>query len=97
VDRRSLLLGVRRIGFQRTGTLSAARAELERTRAFRRNANWRVGIEARISHLKRGLGCGAGRNSPAPGHHHNPQPHRPPDRAGLIDGLIITTGLGLLS
>jgi IS5 family transposase len=61
VDRRSLLLGVRRIGFQRTGTLSAARAELERTRAFRRNANWRVGIEARISHLKRGLGCGAGR------------------------------------
>jgi transposase, IS5 family len=56
VDRRSLLLGVRRIGFQRKGTMSAARAELERTRAFRRMRNWRVGIEARISHLKRGFG-----------------------------------------
>jgi hypothetical protein len=29
---------------------------LERTRAFRRMRNWRVGIEARISHLKRAFG-----------------------------------------
>jgi IS5 family transposase len=48
--------GVARIGLRRKGTLSAARAELERTRAFRRLRNWRVGIEARISHLKRAFG-----------------------------------------
>jgi transposase, IS5 family len=48
--------GVRRVGLQRKGTLSAARAALERTRSFRRLRNWRVGIEARISHLKRGFG-----------------------------------------
>jgi transposase, IS5 family len=42
-----------RIGLQRKGTVSAARAALERTRRFRRLRNWRVGIEARISHLKR--------------------------------------------
>jgi IS5 family transposase len=48
--------GVKRIGLQRKGRLSAARAALERTRAFRRLRNWRVGIEARISHLKRGFG-----------------------------------------
>jgi IS5 family transposase len=36
--------------------LSSARAQLERTRAFRRMRNWRVGIEARISHLKRSFG-----------------------------------------
>jgi transposase, IS5 family len=49
-------LGVRRIGLQRKGTVSAARAQLERTRPFRRMRNWRVGIEARISHLKRSFG-----------------------------------------
>jgi hypothetical protein len=27
-----------------------------RTRAFRRQRNWRVGIEARVSHLKRAFG-----------------------------------------
>ena len=48
--------GVKRIGLQRKGTVSAARAALERTRTFRRMRNWRVGIEARISHLKRGFG-----------------------------------------
>jgi IS5 family transposase len=37
-------------------TASAARAALERTRRFRRLRNWRVGIEARISHLKRSFG-----------------------------------------
>ena len=55
-DRELAELGVRRIGLQRKGTVSAARAELERTRPFRRMRNWRVGIEARISHLKRGFG-----------------------------------------
>jgi transposase, IS5 family len=49
-------LGVQRIGLQRTGTPSKARLELERTRRFRRLRNWRVGIEARISQLKRGFG-----------------------------------------
>jgi IS5 family transposase len=49
-------LGVRRVGLQRKGTLSPTRAALERTRAFRRLRNWRVGIEARISHLKRSFG-----------------------------------------
>jgi transposase, IS5 family len=49
-------LGVRRVGLQRTGTPSRARLALERTRRFRRLRNWRVGIEARISHLKRAFG-----------------------------------------
>jgi transposase, IS5 family len=55
-DRALAELGVRRIGLQRKGRLSPTRAALERTRAFRRMRNWRVGIEARISHLKRGFG-----------------------------------------
>jgi IS5 family transposase len=49
-------LGVRRVGLQRTGTPGKARLALERTRRFRRLRNWRVGIEARISHLKRAFG-----------------------------------------
>jgi transposase, IS5 family len=49
-------LGVQRVGLQRTGIPSRARQEFERTRAFRRLRNWRVGIEARISHLKRAFG-----------------------------------------
>jgi transposase, IS5 family len=49
-------LGVKRIGLQRTGTPGKARQAVERTRAFRRLRNWRVGIEARISHLKRSFG-----------------------------------------
>ena len=55
-DRALTELGVMRIGLQRKGTLSAARAAVERTRSFRRMRNWRVGIEARISHLKRSFG-----------------------------------------
>jgi IS5 family transposase len=43
-------LGVKRVGLQRTGTPG------KRTRRFRRLRNWRVGIEARISHLKRSFG-----------------------------------------
>src|SRR5215212_8069754 len=49
-------LGVKRVGLQRTGTPGKARLGLERTRRFRRLRNWRVGIEARISHLKRSFG-----------------------------------------
>jgi IS5 family transposase len=49
-------LGVRRVGLQRTGTPGKARLAFERTRRFRRLRNWRVGIEARISHLKRAFG-----------------------------------------
>jgi len=49
-------LGVKRVGLQRTGTPGKARQAVERTRAFRRLRNWRVGIEARISHLKRSFG-----------------------------------------
>jgi len=55
-DRALAELGVTRVGVQRKGRLSATRAQLERTRAFRRLRNWRVGIEARISHLKRSFG-----------------------------------------
>jgi transposase, IS5 family len=49
-------LGVRRVGLQRNGTPGKARQAVERTRAFHRLRNWRVGIEARISHLKRAFG-----------------------------------------
>lgn len=55
-DRALAELGFRRIGLQRTGTLGKARREYERSRPFRRMRNWRVGIEARISHLKRTFG-----------------------------------------
>jgi IS5 family transposase len=55
-DQAVAALGVKRVGLQRTGTPGKARLALERTRAFRRLRNWRVGIEARISHLKRGFG-----------------------------------------
>jgi IS5 family transposase len=51
-------VGVKRVGLQRTGTPGKARLALERTRRFRRLRNWRVGIEARISHLKRAFGLG---------------------------------------
>ena len=49
-------LGVKRVGLQPNGTPGKARLALERTRRFRRLRNWRVGIEARISHLKRSFG-----------------------------------------
>jgi transposase, IS5 family len=55
-DQALAALGVKHIGLQRNGTPGKARLALERTRAFRRLRNWRVGIEARISHLKRGFG-----------------------------------------
>jgi transposase, IS5 family len=49
-------LGVKRVGLQRTGTPGKERLAVERTRRFRRLRNWRVGVEARISHLKRSFG-----------------------------------------
>jgi len=55
-DQALVELGVKRVGLARTGRPSKARQALERTRAFRRLRNWRVGIEARISHLKRSFG-----------------------------------------
>jgi transposase, IS5 family len=58
---------VARVGLQRKGTVSAARAQLEQTRAFGRLRNWRVGIEARISHLKCGFGLRRSRLRRRPG------------------------------
>jgi IS5 family transposase len=49
-------LGVARVGLARTGTPGKARLAWERTRRFKRMRNWRVGIEARISQLKRSFG-----------------------------------------
>lgn len=49
-------LGVQRIGLQRAGKPGKARRAYERSRPFRRMRNWRVGIEPRISHLKRTFG-----------------------------------------
>ncbi|GHH85402.1 transposase [Streptomyces capitiformicae] len=55
-DRALEELGLQRIGLQRAGKPGKARCEYERSRSFRRMRNWRVGIEARISHLKRTFG-----------------------------------------
>jgi len=60
-------LGVKRDGLHRKGRPSAARAAYQATRAFRRLRTWRVGIEARISHLKRGFGLGRTRLRRLPG------------------------------
>ena len=49
-------VGVTRIGLARTGRPGKARLAYEQTRRFKRMRNWRVGIEARISHLKRSFG-----------------------------------------
>lgn len=56
VERDLLDLGVRRVGIPRQGRPSRARAEYEKGRSFRRLRRWRVGIEARISHLNREVG-----------------------------------------
>jgi IS5 family transposase len=64
-------LGVKHIGLQRTGTPGRARLAVERARRFRRLRNWRVGIEARISHSNAASACGVpgygGWAAPAPG------------------------------
>jgi IS5 family transposase len=66
-DRALAERSVKRVGLQHKGTVSAVRAVLERTRAFRRLRNWRVGIEARIRHLKRGFGLRRTRPRRLPG------------------------------
>jgi IS5 family transposase len=58
-DQALAALGVKRVGLQRPGTPGKARLAVERTRAFRRLRNWRVGIEARISHSSAHSGCAA--------------------------------------
>jgi IS5 family transposase len=55
-DQALAALGVKRVGLQRTGTPGKARLAVERTRAFRRLRDWRVGVEAPISHLKGSFG-----------------------------------------
>jgi hypothetical protein len=55
-NRALIELGVQQVGLQRDGTPGKARQEYERSRPFQRMRNWRVGVKARISHLKRGLG-----------------------------------------
>jgi IS5 family transposase len=55
-DQALAAVGVQRVGLARAGTPGKARTAYERTRPFRRWRNWRVGIEARISQLKRGFG-----------------------------------------
>jgi transposase, IS5 family len=49
-------LGVNRVGLPRRGTPGKARQAYEQTRPFQRLRHWRVGIEARISQLKRSFG-----------------------------------------
>jgi IS5 family transposase len=49
-------LGVARVGLARTGRPGKARRAWEQTRRFRRMRHWRVGVEARISQLKRSFG-----------------------------------------
>jgi hypothetical protein len=55
-NRALIELGVQQVGLQRDGTPGKARQEYERSRPFQRMRNWRVGVKARISHLKRGFG-----------------------------------------
>jgi IS5 family transposase len=49
-------LGVNRVGLPRKGTPGKTRQAHEQTRPFKRLRHWRVGIEARISQLKRSFG-----------------------------------------
>jgi transposase, IS5 family len=55
-DQAPASLGSRGSGWPRTGTPGKARLAWERTRRFKHMRNWRVGIEARISQLKRSFG-----------------------------------------
>ena len=45
-----------RVGIPRTGRPGKARQANQRTRPSRRMHRWRVGVEGRIGHLKRGFG-----------------------------------------
>jgi IS5 family transposase len=48
--------GVRHLVIPRSGTVTAAQREHERTRAWRRRYRWRAGIEGRLSSLRRDFG-----------------------------------------
>lgn len=50
--------GVKKVAVPRKGKKSKARTELENTASFKRLKNWRAGVEARISLLKRKYGLG---------------------------------------
>lgn len=56
VESQLLELGVKRVGIPRKGKPGKARAEFEHSRSFERMRRWRIGVEARISHLNRGFG-----------------------------------------
>jgi IS5 family transposase len=56
VERKLLDQGVKRVGIPRQGKPGKARTEFERSRSFERMRRWRIGVEARISHLNRGFG-----------------------------------------
>jgi IS5 family transposase len=58
-DQALAALGVKRVGLQRTGTPGKARLALERTRAFRRLRNWRVGMRPASATSSAPSGCGA--------------------------------------
>jgi transposase, IS5 family len=55
-DQAVAALGVKHLGLRRTGSPGKGRLALERTRAFRRLRDWRVGIEACIRQLKCAFG-----------------------------------------
>jgi IS5 family transposase len=57
-DQALAALGVKRVGLSRNDTPGKARQAYEQTRRFKRLCHWRVGIEARISQLKRSFGLG---------------------------------------
>jgi len=50
--------GIKRVAIPKRGKRSKERQEIERSRPFKRLINWRAGIEARISLLKRKYGLG---------------------------------------
>src|SRR6266542_2602385 len=56
VEESLLERGVKRVGIPRGGRPGEARRAFQHGRPFRRMARWRIGIEARISHLKHGFG-----------------------------------------
>jgi transposase, IS5 family len=56
IENELLDIGVKRVGIPRQGKPGKARTEFQRTRSFERMRRWRIGIEARISHLNRGFG-----------------------------------------
>jgi IS5 family transposase len=55
-EERLKAVGVRRVAIPASGTLSAERQVLERSRNWRRGYRWRAGIEGRIASLRRDFG-----------------------------------------